>query len=365
MGVENYSTTPASNSSSPPNGAPEGQSAGSLNNVIRQVMADVRAFYESLPWLDFGYTPTHISGTQFKFTDSTDHSSVFHVGRRVKAYGTTPFTVYGTITAVSFSSPDTTITVAWDSGSIDSTLSNIYLGILPVDNALIGLPLLHKMDATTAPTVNEDSGDGYSVGSMWVDVTNDNVYQAVDVSSGAAVWKWLNQPEDTAVIKAYAGSTAPTGWLLCDGSAVSRTTYADLFAVVSTTYGNGDGSTTFNVPDLRGRTIFGLDNMGGSDAGNLDWANTLGTTGGSQSKTTDGHVLTQAELPDVELSLPSDVMQHTGSGSALDLGSTTYSRFQTAAITGDGVSLGGGDTAHDHDFDSMPPAMLLNYIIKT
>ena len=56
----------------------------------------------------------------------------------------------------------------------------------------------------------------------------------------------------------YAGTSAPTGFLLCDGSAQSpRTTYAALFAIISTTYGGGDGSTTFNVPDLRGRSIIG------------------------------------------------------------------------------------------------------------
>lgn len=55
----------------------------------------------------------------------------------------------------------------------------------------------------------------------------------------------------------YAGSSAPTGFLLCDGSAVSRTTYADLFALISTTYGSGDGSTTFNVPNLKGRFPLG------------------------------------------------------------------------------------------------------------
>lgn len=50
------------------------------------------------------------------------------------------------------------------------------------------------------------------------------------------------------IISTYAGSTAPTGWLICDGSAVSRTTYANLFSVIGTTYGSGDGETTFNIP---------------------------------------------------------------------------------------------------------------------
>jgi microcystin-dependent protein len=58
-------------------------------------------------------------------------------------------------------------------------------------------------------------------------------------------------------ITQYAGAAAPTGYLLCDGSAVSRSTYADLFAILSTTYGSGNGSTTFNLPDFRGRVQMG------------------------------------------------------------------------------------------------------------
>lgn len=61
------------------------------------------------------------------------------------------------------------------------------------------------------------------------------------------------------IISAYGAHTAPTGWLLCDGSAVSRTTYAALFAIIGTNFGNGDASTTFNVPDLRGRFLRGRD----------------------------------------------------------------------------------------------------------
>jgi microcystin-dependent protein len=90
------------------------------------------------------------------------------------------------------------------------------------------------------------------------------------------------------MITPFAGSTAPTGWFLCGGQAVSRTTYASLFAVVGTTYGAGDGSTTFNLPDLRGRAVAGVDNMGGTDAGRLDIANSSGTVVGSQYVTLTG-----------------------------------------------------------------------------
>ena len=70
-------------------------------------------------------------------------------------------------------------------------------------------------------------------------------------------------------ISAFAGLTAPAGYLLCDGSQVSRATYADLYAVVGDTFGAGDGTTTFNLPDLRGEFIRGFDDGRGADAGRV------------------------------------------------------------------------------------------------
>lgn len=92
----------------------------------------------------------------------------------------------------------------------------------------------------------------------------------------------------------YAGATAPAGWLLCDGSAVSRTTYVRLFTAIGTVYGIGDGSTTFNLPDARGRVIAGKDDMGGSAALRITNAvagfigTTLGAAGGAQAYTPAG-----------------------------------------------------------------------------
>ena len=68
----------------------------------------------------------------------------------------------------------------------------------------------------------------------------------------------------TGSVIPFGGSSAPSGFLLCYGQAVSRTTYATLFGVISTTYGTGDGSSTFNLPDLRGRVVAGQDVMAGS-----------------------------------------------------------------------------------------------------
>ncbi len=86
-------------------------------------------------------------------------------------------------------------------------------------------------------------------------------------------------------ITQYAMNTAPAGWLLCDGSAVSRTTYADLWSLIGPTYGSGNGSTTFNVPNLKGRIPVGL------DATQTEF-DTLGETGGAKT-----HTLTSTEMP--------------------------------------------------------------------
>lgn len=84
------------------------------------------------------------------------------------------------------------------------------------------------------------------------------------------------------IVIPFAGTTAPQGWMLCDGSAVSRTTYAALFDVIGTTYGEGDGETTFNIPNLAGRVVIGSSQ-----------SHALGTTGGSETVT-----LTSDQLPE-------------------------------------------------------------------
>jgi hypothetical protein len=81
------------------------------------------------------------------------------------------------------------------------------------------------------------------------------------------------------VVTAFAGPTAPSGWLSCDGSAVSRTTYANLFAAIGTASGSGDGSTTFNLPDYRGMFLRGVDSGSGRDPDTL--ARTAAATGGN------------------------------------------------------------------------------------
>lgn len=131
-------------------------------------------------------------------------------------------------------------------------------------------------------------------------------------------------PAVVGAVVAFAGSTSPAGWLLCDGSAVSRTTYAALFSVIGTTYGDGNGSTTFNLPNLVNRMMVGT---GGLYA--------LGSTGGEAS-----HALTEAELAS---------HTHTFTGTAVNSGNQsadhTHSRG-TMEIGGTMTDLlGGGSLA--------------------
>lgn len=98
-------------------------------------------------------------------------------------------------------------------------------------------------------------------------------------------------------LQIYAGSTPPAGWLFCDGSAISRTVFSVLFSRIGTTFGAGDGATTFNIPDLRGRVVAGVDTMGGVAANRLTSggsginANVLGGTGGDEMSQLHNHTL--------------------------------------------------------------------------
>lgn len=161
----------------------------------------------------------------------------------------------------------------------------------------------------------------------------------------------------------WAGPTAPNNYMLCYGQEVSRSDYADLFSAIGVTWGSGNGTTTFNLPDARGRVSAGKDNMGGVNAGLLSLMNstTLGGTGGSQVHTLDitqipshSHGVTDAgHVHDYSIVSGSGGIA-TGSG----LGQT--SAQTSGATTGISIQSTGGGLPHNN----IQPTIIFNKIIR-
>lgn len=172
-------------------------------------------------------------------------------------------------------------------------------------------------------------------------------------SQGAAadpVWSGGTVP--TGSVIDFGGTAAPTGFLLCYGQAVSRSTYSVLFGVIGTTFGTGDGSTTFNIPDIRGRVTAGQDDMGGSSANRL-----TGLSGG-----VDGDVLGAAGGLETHslTDLQNGPHTHTGGVSTptSHRGTATSSFSLTQA-----VSTGSSGSGDPHN--NVQPTIIMNKIIKT
>lgn len=203
--------------------------------------------------------------------------------------------------------------------------------------------------------------------------TNDDLLQR---KSGAWANRTIAQVETdfgaamvpVGAILPFAGTSAPTNYLFCYGQAVSRTTYSALFTALGTTYGVGDGSTTFNLPDLRGRVAAGKDDMGGTSAnrltdqtGGLD-GDVLGDTGGEET-----HQLSTAEMPlhghPYRRSFSTD--GNTASGGFVQFNNANQHNPAAftgtpSATTGEQIGGTGGDGAHNN----VQPTMILNYVIR-
>lgn len=180
--------------------------------------------------------------------------------------------------------------------------------------------------------------------------------------------EWLNTPAGTVL--AFAGATIPNGYLVCQGQAISRSTYSKLFAAIGTTHGVGNGTTTFNLPDVGGRSIYGRETsatrltaaLGGING------NTLGAAGGDQRAHSHSHGTTD----------PTHTHGATGAGSVGNnlvngtdravgtADGTNAGLFQTVSVVVSANSTGVGVSAQFAGASqNLPPAIVLNYMIAT
>lgn len=165
----------------------------------------------------------------------------------------------------------------------------------------------------SSPVKVSDSAVDTSVsGNPWVELATVRVNATVtqitanDITDTRTMASIAPEVSTTPVgtIFDYAGNTSPDGFLLCYGQAVSRDTYKALFNAIGTTFGAGNGTTTFNIPDLRGRVVAGQDDMGGTSANRLTGipngvdGDIMGNVGGSE-----GHTLTQQQMPNYNLTV--------------------------------------------------------------
>jgi microcystin-dependent protein len=231
----------------------------------------------------------------------------------------------------------------------------------------------------TTQSTNKDTGCMVLEGGLGVEK---NINAGGDMSAVGKVYESGHMLLPTGTILPYAVSSAPSGYLLCDGTAISRTTYSSLFSIIGTTFGSGDGTTTFNVPDMRGKMPFGASpsysfaSTSGSASATLSIANMpshthTGTTdaGGvhNHSITDPGHTHTQTTI--------NDDFNNSGENppgfTADSAGSRTWSNISTNT-TGITINNSGShthtfttnSTGSGSSFSILNPYLAISFIIK-
>lgn len=326
-GVHSWSTTAASNASADANvNFAEGQAPSSLNDSSRAAMASVAKWRDDTN----GSIATGGSSTAFTVTSNQSFVSLSAMDNAVIAF--IPHTTSG-------AAP----TLAVD-GLTAKKIRMVTAVDLPDGVLIAGSTYVCTYEAGVGEFLLHNFA-----GNPWL------------IPLGACV--------------PFFGTTSPNASLVLPyGQAISRTTYSTLFTMFSTTFGVGDGSTTFNIPDIRGRVIAGKDNMGGSAANNLNNSatggvigSTLGATGGEQA-----HVLTSNEMPSHGHSVvdpghthtevkPLDTVNNVGLGSGLnnvDIGSTSVTSGSNT--TGISLSNTGGGVTHNN----VQPTIVGNYLLR-
>src|SRR5215475_1863724 len=207
--ASNWNEADASNTTAAPDGAPEGMAPSGVNDVLRAMM---------------GATKRWFNRTAVKVTAGA--STAYTLG-----YSVAPGAL------------------------VDGTTFLVQFHIANGNAPTLQINLL------TACPLHYWSADAWRA--MPANLFAQDFVCRVAYNAAAGSFRLLGFNNRTCIVESYAGPTAPAGSLLCYGQPISRTAYAGLFATLGTTYGAGDGSTTFNLPDLRGRVTAGKSDMGG------------------------------------------------------------------------------------------------------
>jgi microcystin-dependent protein len=210
---------------------------------------------------------------------------------------------------------------------------------------------LYTMNGVTAGTSIQAMqtllvGNGSGVATLTASSTGDLQVPALDVNGNATVTGRIKDKTGYVMpvgsVLPYAGVSLPNGWLACDGSPVSRAAYPELFSALGVTYGAGDGSTTFNLPDLQGRTAIGAGQGTGLSNRTL-----------AQKPGEETHRLLTTEMPS---------HSHTYTMGDLETywGHGAYNNMWVGTGNSGTTGSAGGDVAHNN----MQPSLVLKYIIK-
>jgi microcystin-dependent protein len=272
------------------------------------------------------------------------------------------------------------LTSKWKCGDVSSSSEIMTVGTAQTISGLKRNAREAEFAPITTPGANPSSGLKVYAKSDDKLYTLDSVGNEVEIGSGAA-----SGAVPVGTITGFAGGSAPSGYFMCDGSEVSRVTYSNLFTVLGTLYGVGDGSTTFNLPDLRGEFLRGLDNMGtAAGARGVDTGRTLGT---NQTETTSVNGLTgNANISHTHNSgtaasagnhshsvliffdnggsgLTTNATGNQRTASTYNAGNTSNTGAHTHTVTVPAHS-GNGSVSLSGDAETRPRNVALNYIIK-
>jgi microcystin-dependent protein len=319
IGASNWNESDSGNSTAAPDGAPEGMAPSGVDDTMRAMMGAIKRWYDwSIPKLTGG--------------TSTAYTLTYAVAPGALVDGMTHLVRFNA------------------ANGVGATLNVNNLGAKPIYAYSVGIwyqapPGLVDVDTVVPVTYDATSGG----------------YRLIGLSKDA-----------TGAVVPFAGATAPAGYLLCFGQAVSRTAYPGLFAVCGTTYGAGDGSTTFNLPDLRGTAVAGLDNMGGGNANRLSSvmaSTTRGAAGGQQteSASVSGSASVSVGVTvSGSLSGGADPSVAEVAAAASGTGASFVGHSHTVTVSGSMTGSGGGSgsiSGSTSAVTNVQPTMVLNQMI--